>query len=69
MDVLNFALTLLFCLTEKDSDNIGLFQDNGLLAFNEKPQEIEKIRKELHKIFWDNDLKITVKATMIWRLQ
>ena len=56
--------TLLFCLTEKDGGNIGLFQDNGLSAFNEKPQEIEKIRRELCKIFWDNNLKITVKANI-----
>lgn len=56
--------TLLSCLTEKDGGNNGLYQDNGLSAFNEKPQEIEGIRGELCKIFWDNNLKITVKANI-----
>ena len=56
--------TLLSCLTEKDGGNNGLYQDNGLSAFNEKPQEIENIRRELCKIFWDNNLKITVKANI-----
>ena len=38
-----------------------LYRDEGLAAFNRKPQEIEKIKKELCKIR-DNDLKITVEA-------
>ena len=47
---------------EKIRSNIGLYRDDGLAAPNENPQEIEKIKKELCKIFRTNDLKITVKA-------
>ena len=53
---------LLSLLTKKYGQNIGLYRDDGLAAFNRKPQEIEKIKKELCKIFCDNDLKITVEA-------
>ena len=53
---------LLSLLTKKYGQNIGLYRDDGLAAFNRKPQEIEKIKKELCKIFRDNDLKITVEA-------
>ena len=49
-------------LTEKYGRNIGLHRDGGLAAFNGKPHEIEKIKKELGRIFHDNDLKITVEA-------
>ena len=51
-------------LTEKYGNNIGLYRDDGLSAFNKKPHEIEKIKKELCKIFRDNDLKITVEANV-----
>ena len=53
---------LLSLLTKKYGQNIGLYRDDGLAAFKRKPQEIEKIKKELCKIFRDNDLKITVEA-------
>ena len=53
---------ILSLLTEKYGRNIGLYRDDGLAAFNEKPHEIEKIKKELCKIFRDNELKITVEA-------
>ena len=36
--------------------------DDGLSAFNKTPQEIERIKKDICKIFRDNDLKITVEA-------
>jgi len=49
-------------LTEKYSRNIGLYRDNGLAALNSKPHKIEKIKKELWKVFSDNDLNITVEA-------
>ena len=42
--------------------NIGLYRDNGLAAFNGTPQEIEKIKKGICNVFCDNDLKITVEA-------
>ena len=49
-------------LTEKYGRNIGLYHDDGLAAFNGNAHEIEQIKKELCKIFCDNDLKITVEA-------
>ena len=42
--------------------NIGLYRDDGLAAFNGTPQEIEKIKKGICNVFCDNDLKITVEA-------
>ena len=53
---------LLSLLTEKYGQNIGLYRDDGLAAFDKTPQEIERIKKELCKIFHENDLKITVEA-------
>ena len=41
---------------------IGLYRDDGLAAFNKTPKEIEKIKKELCKIFRENDLKITIEG-------
>ena len=53
---------ILSLLTEKYGRNIGLYRDDRLAAFSGKPQEIEKIKKELCQIFRDHDLKITVEA-------
>ena len=53
---------LLSLLTKRYGQNIGLYRDDGLAAFNETPQEIEKIKKGICKVFRDNDLKITVEA-------
>ena len=53
---------LLSLLTDKYGQNIGLYRDDGLAAFNKTPQEIEKIKKELCKIFRENGLKITIEA-------
>ena len=53
---------LLSLLTESYGQNIGLYRDDGLAAFNKTPQEIEKIKKELCKNFRENDLKITIEA-------
>ena len=53
---------LLSLLTEKYGQNIVLYHDDGLAAFDKTPQEIEKIKKELCKIFCENGLKITIKA-------
>jgi len=36
---------LLSLLAEKYGQNIGLYRDDGLAAFNKTPQEIEKIKK------------------------
>ena len=50
---------ILSLLTQKYGSNIGLYRDDGLSAFNKTPQEIERIKKDLCKIFRDNDLKPT----------
>ena len=55
---------ILSLLTQKYGSNIGLYRDDGLSAFNETPQEIERIKKDLCKIFRDNELKITVEANL-----
>ena len=55
---------ILSCLTEKYGNNIGLYRDDGLSAFNKSPQEIERIKKDICKIFCDNDLKITVEENL-----
>ena len=51
-------------LSEKHGISIGLYRDDRLSAFNKKPQEIEQIKKDICKIFRDNDLKITVEANV-----
>ena len=48
---------LLSLLAEKYGQNIGLYCDDGLAVFNKTPQEIEKIKKELCKIFRENGLR------------
>ena len=53
---------LLSLLTDKYGQNISLYRDDGLAAFNKTPQEFEKIKKELCKIFRENGLKITIEA-------
>lgn len=55
---------LLSCLTKKYGNSIGLYRDDGLAAFNAKPQQIEKLKKGFCQIFRENDLKITVEANM-----
>ena len=50
--------------TRKYGNSIGLYRDDGLAAFNAKPQQIEKIKKGFCQIFRENDLKITVEANM-----
>lgn len=47
---------LLSLLTKKKGQNIGLYRDDGLAAFNAKPWEMEEIKKGICKVFCDNDL-------------
>ena len=49
-------------LTDMYGQSIGVYRDDGLAAFNKTPKEIEKIKKELCKIFREDDLKITIEA-------
>ena len=55
---------MLSLIREKHGDNVALYCDDGLAAFNATPQEVEKTKKCLCKIFRDNGLKITVEATL-----
>ena len=36
-------------LAERYRNNIGLYRDDGLSAFNETPQDIERIKKDIYK--------------------
>jgi len=53
---------LLSLLTKKYGQNIGLYRDDGLAALKGNPQEVERIKKGMCKVFRDHDLKITVEA-------
>ena len=41
---------------------IGLYRDDGLAVIDQTPQKIEKIKKEICKVFAKNNLRITVEA-------
>ena len=49
---------------DKHGNDIGLYRDDGLVAFEATPQRIEKIKKSLCEIFKDNGLKITIEANL-----
>ena len=55
---------ILSLIRAKHGNNIGLYRDDGLGAFQASPQEVEKIKKSLCKIFQENGLKITVEANL-----
>lgn len=42
--------------------NVGLYRDDGLAVSDKTPREIENIKKDICKVFADNDLKITIEA-------
>ena len=41
---------------------IGLYRNDGLAVIDQTPQKIEKIKKEICKVFAKNSLRITVEA-------
>ena len=43
-------------------NDIGLYRDDGLAAFNKPPREIEAIKKHICKVFGDHNLKLTIEA-------
>ena len=43
-------------------NQIGLYRDDGLGPFQQTPKEIERIKKEICKVFSNNGLKITIGA-------
>lgn len=45
-DLIGYTLYILSHLTEKYDKNIGLYQDDRLLAFNKKLREIKTIKKK-----------------------
>ena len=47
--------------TEYGND-ICLYRDDGLPAFNKTPREIENIKEHICKTFSDHSLKITIEA-------
>ena len=54
-----YLLSQLMKIPEID---IGLYHDDGLAVINQTPQKIEKIKKEICKIFAHNNLWITIEA-------
>lgn len=53
---------LLSQLTKIPEIDIGLYRDDGLSVINQTPQKIKKIKKEICKIFAQNNLRITIEA-------
>ncbi|KAK3749995.1 hypothetical protein QZH41_000415 [Actinostola sp. cb2023] len=53
---------LLSKLKQISGNDIGLYRDDGLAILNKTPKEIEKMKKEICKVFADNDLRITIEA-------
>ena len=49
---------LLSKLTTEYGNDIGLYRDDGLAAFNKTPSEIENIKKHICKTFSDHSLKV-----------
>ena len=54
---------LLSQLSVDYSNDIGLYRDDGLAAFDESPHEIENIKKHICKVFYDHQLKLTIDAS------
>ena len=42
--------------------DIGLYRDDGLAVINQTPQKIENVKKEICRIFANNNLRITIEA-------
>ena len=53
---------LLSQLTQLPDLNIGLYRDDGLAVLNQTPQKIEKVKKEMCRIFTNNNLRITIES-------
>lgn len=53
---------MLSILKPKYGNRVGLYRDDGLAVFKETPQKIEKIKKEICRVFRENDLKVTIEA-------
>ena len=53
---------LLSQLPTEYGNDIRLYRDDGLAAFHKPPRDIENIKKQICKVFSDNNLKITIEA-------
>ena len=53
---------LLSKLAPEYGNDIGLYRDDGLAAFNKTPRETENIKKHICKVFSDHNLKLTIEA-------
>ena len=58
----SYLLSQLTAEYGNESNDIGLYRDDGLAAFDKTPREIEIIKKSICKVFSDNNLKITIDA-------
>ena len=56
------GLYLLSQLPKNIREKVELYRDDGLGAFKESPRQIEQIKKQICKIFSNNNLKITIEA-------
>ena len=53
---------LLSQLAPEYGNDIGLYRDDGLAAFNKTPRETENIKERICKVFSDHNLKLTIEA-------
>ena len=53
---------LLSKLTPEYGNDIGLYRDDGLAAFNKTPKQMENVKKRICKIFSEHNLKIIIEA-------
>ena len=53
---------LLSQLSAEYGNDISLYRDDGLAAFDKPPRKIENIKKGICKVFSNNNLKITIEA-------
>ena len=53
---------MLSLLQSKYGNCIGLYRDDGLGIYTGTPREAEKMKKNICKIFHDNDLRVTIEV-------
>ena len=54
---------LLSQLTQIPEIDIGLYRDDGLAVLNQtRPQKIEKTKKEIRRIFANNNLRVSIEG-------
>ena len=54
---------LLHQLPEGIRSQVDLYRDDGLGAFKMSPQRLERVKKQICKLFKDNGLRITIDAS------